>query len=197
MNGINSNLIREFYIEQTTFNTRSPQRPVTSSATSWPTKQGKNPESFHTSAGSRLSQKERGVSHRGEIYRRKIHLDFNDGGTRRVVIDLPDPRIHPHRPPRQPPSLRLPSHQRHTNLPRYPRRARHAAAMGSIRGGCLRARGVPGCPACPACTHASIHAAKQIRRFGYAINVGAATSYGLVRVTVRCPLSPRGRPPVP
>lgn len=38
-----------------------------------------------------------------------------------------------------------------------------------------------------------IHTAKQIRRLGNAINVGAATPYEVVRATVRWPLSPPGR----
>lgn len=95
--------------------------------------------------------------------------------------------------PRRPATL--PS-RRHTNLPRYPRRAR--APDGMEYAWRLQHVGSrTGAPRIRARTSASIHAAKQIRRLGYAINVGAATPYGLVRATVRCPLSPRGRPTVP
>jgi len=84
--------------------------------------------------------------------------------------------------------------QRYTNLPRYPTRATSRRLWAA---GCERRTWGPRVPRVPPRVHA-----RQYTRLnksagsGYAINVDAATPYGPVRATVRCPLSPRGRPPV-
>lgn len=156
MSEINSNMSRGLYRANNVARVpRGASRDVKCHLVAYRLK--KNPESFRT-RGDRSSQKTR-VSYRGEMYRRKIRLDFNDDGTRRVVIiDLPDPRIPTGRA-----VLHLATYK-FASLSKARATRRRCGAFVAVT--CARTWG-PRVPRVPRVyARASIHAAKQIRRLG-------------------------------